>query len=309
MGIRQLRYFVSVAEAKSFTKAADLLQVAQPAVGMQIRKLEEELGVKLLVRHSRGVETTEAGAVLMARAVPFLQQFNQICQEVSDIGSEVSGPVSLGVTKTVMHLAAAQLVKACREKYPAVDLVLTEVMSEEVVRSLIDHSLDLGLGFSPEEDPALVKLPLAIESLFFAAPPGHPAANGSKITLREALAYELVVSTKTSPFRQAVERAASENGIEPRIACETHSISMIKDLVCNGLGCAIVSYGSARPEIESGQLVALRIVEPEIKRTLFLTHSRTRERSRAVLAVYDEALAIINELTDSGEVDWAPVPT
>ena len=307
MGIRQLRYFVSVVEAKSFTKAADLLQVAQPAVGMQVRKLEEALGVKLLARHSRGVETTAAGAILAARAVPLLQEYDEICQEVAVIGSAPSGRISLGVTKTVMHLAAAQLAKACRKKYPTIDLILSESMSEEVVQSLADHHLDLGLAFSPEEDSRLVKQPLAVESLYFAAPVGHPATNASTITLREALAHDLVVSSKTSPFRRCVDQVAEENGIELRIACETHSVSMIKDFVRNGLGCAIVSYGSVSPELQSGQLAALRIVDPEITRTLFLTYSKTRARSRAMLAVCEEALAIIDDLISSGDVDWLPV--
>ena len=307
MGIRQLRYFVSVAEAKSFTKAAELLQVAQPAIGMQIRKLEEALGVSLLVRHSRGVETTEAGAILAARAVPLLQEFDQICQEVADIGSEPSGHVSLGVTKTVMHLAAAKLIKACQEKYPAIDLVLTEGMSEQVIQSLTEHRLDLGLAFSPEEDPRLVKQPLAVETLYFAATVGHPATNASTISLRDALAHDLVVSSKTSPFRRCVDQAADENGIELRIACETHSVSMIMDFVRNGLGCAIVSYGSVSPEVRSGQLTALPIVDPEITRTLYLTYSKTRARSKAMLAVCEEALSIIDNLMTSGEVDWLPV--
>jgi LysR family nitrogen assimilation transcriptional regulator len=307
MGIRQLRYFVSVAEAKSFTKASELLQVAQPALGMQIRKLEEGLGVKLLVRHSRGVETTEAGAVLAGRAVSLLQEFDRMCQEVASIGGEPSGCVSIGVTQAVMHLAAAKLARACLEKYPAIDLILTEGLSEQVVQSLADHRLDLGLAFSPEADARLEKKPLAIETLYLAVPRGHPAANAETITLREALAYDLVVSSKSSPFRHCVEHAAAESGLELRVACEAHSVSMLKELVCNGLGCAIVSYGSAKPEVQNGQLSILRIVEPEITRTLFLTYSKTRESSRAALAVREEALAVVEELVRSEEVDWSPV--
>ena len=167
MDIRQLRYFVTVAEAKSFTKAATSLQVAQPALGVQVRKLEEMLGVKLLVRHSRGVETTEAGAVLATRATTLLQEFDQICQEVADLGGEPSGRVLLGMTKTVMHLAAARLTKSCQEKYPAIDLVPAENASEQVVQGVADHHLDLGLAFSPGDDSRLVSHPLAIEALCF----------------------------------------------------------------------------------------------------------------------------------------------
>ena len=119
MGIRQFRYFVAVAEAKSFTKAAVTLRVAQPAIGMQIRKLEERLGVKLLIRHSRGVEMTEAGAVLATRALSLLQTFDDLCQEVADVGGEPRGRVVLGMAalNVVAELRSAPDVdvKAIRE--------------------------------------------------------------------------------------------------------------------------------------------------------------------------------------------------
>jgi len=310
MGIRQLRYFVTVAEAKSFTKAATSLQVAQPAIGVQIRKLEETLGVKLLVRHSRGVETTEAGAVLVARAQSLLQDFDQICQEVADVGGKPSGRVVVGMTKTVMHLAAARLTKSCEENYPSIDLVPTENMSKQVMQGLIDHSLDLGLAFTLGQDPRLETRPLAIEALMFAAPVGHPAIKGRKtIHLKEVLEHAIIVPSKTSPFRQGVERAAKEADIVPRIAYETNSVSMIKDLVCNDVGCAIVSYGSVISEVQTGQLGALRITDPEITRTLYLSYSKTRVQSKAMLAVRDAALSVIDDLITGGDVDWRSIPS
>ena len=299
MGIRQLRYFVTVAEAKSLTKAATLLQVAQPSLGMQIRKLEETLGVKLLVRHSRGVETTEAGKVLAARAMSLLQKLDQIYQEVAAVGAEPSGRVVLGMTKTAMHLVAARLTRSCQEKYTAIDFVPTESNSEQVVQGVADSCLDLGLAFSLG-DARLEAHPLAIEALCFAAPVDHPVAKGMTITLKAALEHEIIVPLSTSHLRRCVEQAAKKANLAIRIACETNSASMINDLVCNGIGCAIVSFGSVRSEVLSGRLTALRIVDPEIIRTLYLVYSKTRTRSRAMLAVRDEVLSVIDELITSG---------
>ena len=306
MGIRQFRYFVAVAEAKSFTKAATSLRVAQPAIGVQIRKLEERLGVKLLIRHSRGVEMTEAGTVLATRATSLLQTFDGLCQEVADVGGEPRGRVVLGMTKTVMHLVAARLTKACRENHPAIDLVPTEDLSEQVVRGVTDHCLDLGLAFLPGQASRLESHPLAIEALCFAAPVDHPAAKGVTITLKAALAHEIILPSKASYVRQCVETAAKEADIALQIAYETNSASMINDLVCHGVGCAIVSHGSVRSEVRNGQLTALRIVDPEITRTLYLLCSKTRVASRAMLAVRDEALSVIDDLITVGDVAWAP---
>ena len=96
MDVRQLRYFVEVVQAKSFTKAAERVRVAQPALGFQVRKLEEELGSKLLVRHSRGVRTTEAGDALLKHAQAILRQIELAKQEMIDLAGPPRGPLVLG---------------------------------------------------------------------------------------------------------------------------------------------------------------------------------------------------------------------
>ena len=118
--------------------------------------------------------------------------------------------------------------------------------------------------------------------------------------------HEIIVSLKTSLFRRCVEKAAKEADAAIRIACETNSASMINHLVCHGVGCAIVSRGSVRSEIQSGRLIALRIVDPEITRTLYLIYSKTRVLSRAMLAVRDDALSVIDGLITASDVDWMP---
>jgi len=124
MDVRQLRYFTEIVEAKSFTRAADRVRVAQPALGLQIRKLEEELGVSLLHRHSRGVEPTEAGIVLLGHANAILKQIEQAQRDVTDLSGPPRGAVVLGITPTASALLATRLIRTCQALYPGVSLNL-----------------------------------------------------------------------------------------------------------------------------------------------------------------------------------------
>ena len=114
MDIKQLRYFMGVLEAKSITKAAEQLYVAQPALGLQIRKLEEELGVELFVRHSRGVTATEAGILLSQHARVLLRQFARARQELLDFAKSPHGRVAIGLTPTGDAVLVAELAARCR---------------------------------------------------------------------------------------------------------------------------------------------------------------------------------------------------
>ena len=118
MDVRQLRYFVEVVQAKSFTKAAERVRVAQPALGFQVRKLEEELGSKLLVRHSRGVRTTEAGDALLKHAHAILRQIELAKQEVIDLAGPPRGPLALGVTPTASASPRDAYRSAVQRRFP-----------------------------------------------------------------------------------------------------------------------------------------------------------------------------------------------
>src|SRR5690348_13499350 len=122
MDLRQLKYFVRVVELKSFTKAAEQLHIAQPSLGLQIRKLEDELETKLLERHSRGIEPTEAGLLLFQEANELLERAARTKQRILDMKGPPRGKVVLGMTPTVNALLSAELVRACHSELPQVAL-------------------------------------------------------------------------------------------------------------------------------------------------------------------------------------------
>lgn len=303
--LKQLRYFLGVLEAKSITGAAEIFHVAQPAIGMQIRNLEDELGVKLLVRHARGVMPTEAGVKLARRAEGLLRDFEQMRQDVMEIGNEPRGRVVVGMTAMVAELLAAPLAEACRRKFPDVALSIDEAMSQRVAEWITSGRLDLALTFYRPDDPSIMSQVLAEEWMHRIVPVGHPLAGASKVRMRDLLHHDLVLTTlKPSPFRAALEEVAQENEATLKVACETASVATALKLVCHGLGCAAMPLGAVHSEVEAGIIIALPMVEPQIRRRLYLEFSKKSQGSKAVNVICDELRGLVGDLVAAGEIGW-----
>jgi LysR family transcriptional regulator, nitrogen assimilation regulatory protein len=150
---RQLLYFTRIVELGSFTKAAAALRIAQPSLGQQIRNLEEELGTALLVRHSRGVRPTEAGALLYQHASRILEDVRQAKEAVLALSSRPIGNVTIGMTPGISDLFAAKLVESCNRDYPAIRLNIEQDLSVRLVRRILsDNTLAFALVSGMECD-------------------------------------------------------------------------------------------------------------------------------------------------------------
>src|SRR5262245_7516701 len=133
MNLRQLKYFVTVVDAGNMTRAAEELHVAQTALGMQIRQLEEDLGVALLVRHSRGVEPTKAGSLLHSRALTILKLVEETRKDVTASERENSETIRFGITPALMLVIGPEIALTVREQSPQIFLSVVEAMSHVLV--------------------------------------------------------------------------------------------------------------------------------------------------------------------------------
>ena len=254
MDIRQLRYFLEVVDAGSFTKAADRVRVAQPALGIQIRKLEEELGVALLVRHSRGVEPTEAGRLLLEHANAILRRIELARQEIIDLSGQPRGSIALGITPTASALLATPLISACREVYPSISLNIVEGMSEEVMRQLGENAIDIGFTYNPTAVHGISAEPLLIEDLYYVS---AAAGRGrDTIPFREARGAPLILPGRGFGLRERIEAAAGERELSVDVAFEINSVSTIRELVESGIGSTILPYAAVARAVASGRLTA-----------------------------------------------------
>jgi LysR family transcriptional regulator, nitrogen assimilation regulatory protein len=297
MNLRQLKYFVKVVEVGNMTRAAESLFVAQPALGMQIRQLEEDLGVALLVRHSRGVEPTPAGALLHVRALAILALVDDTRKEVSAHGRESSEAIRLGLTPMLMLVIGPELVVNVRDRVPQVFLSLVEEMSHVLVDALSRGEIDLALAYDVPDVPHIARTELLREDLVLVTLPG--SRTGQPVAFAEAMEESLVLPESGDTVRDLVVRTARELGLEPKIAFEVRSISVIKNLILRGAAAGILPYGSVMEELRDGKLDARPIVAPPLRRSLFLASSNKRGRFKNELALTGVIRSSLSGLTDA----------
>ncbi|TCR63143.1 LysR family transcriptional regulator [Bosea sp. BK604] len=274
MNLRQLKYFVRVVEAANMTRAADELRLAQPALGMQIKQLEEGLGVALLTRHSRGVSPTAAGEKLFRRAVEILDLVELARREVCEDAREA---VRFGLTPSLMQIIGPELLLLVSERAPQLVLSLTEEMSHLLVDSLHRADLDLILAYEVPDLPGFWKRAIYQEDLVLVTAAGERAAGQADqppVTFAQALARPLILPEARDGVRSLVEKTAAEHGLPVRLAHEVRSISGIKTLVARGSAAGILPYGTVLAEVSAGTLFAQPIVAPALRRTLYLAGSR-----------------------------------
>lgn len=300
MDVRQLRYFSEIVEAKSFTRAADRVRVAQPALGLQIRKLEEELGVPLLHRHSRGVEPTEAGLVLLGHANAILKQIEQAQREVTDLSGPPRGNVVLGITPTASALLATRLIRSCQDLYPGVSLNVFEGMSEEVMRRLADNSLDMGFSYNPGAAKGIATEPLLTEDLFLVGAVGDDDP-GEKVSFGDVVKRALILPSRGFGLREWVENTARDQEMTVKIAFEIDSVATQRELVEGGLGFTILPYAAVRTAVEAGRLFAAQIIRPRISRTLTIAYAASHSENKATRAVREVIDRVVAEsIAESG---------
>ena len=304
MDVRQLRYFMEVVGAKSFTKAAERVHVAQPALGFQVRKLEDELGSPLLVRHSRGVEPTEAGLVLLKHAQVILRQVELARQEVIDLAGPPRGSLVLGITPTASALLATRIVQDCSATYPGIALNLVEGLSEEVMKWLDEGRIDLGFTYNPEAVKGIETQALLTEDLFLVVPADNGLKDEQRIAFNRLERHSMILPSRPRGTRMLLEQAAAERGVRLQVSCEVDSVATVRELVEAGIGATVLPYGAVQDSVRDGRLHAIRIDRPRISRTLYIAHLNRGAQSNAAQAVSAIAAKVAEDRIGSGGGYW-----
>ncbi len=261
MELRQLRYFAAVAHHSSFTLAARDLNIAQPALSQQVRRLEQELGVELLRRTTRRVELTEAGELALARATRTLAEAEALRAEVDELRGLVRGTLSLGMLPTIGRLGPAPLLSSFSAAYPGIEIRLVEDTLVEALALLRADRLDLAFGLV---DPELAGDGIAGEKLFdeelaVIVAEHHPLAKKRSVRFAELDGQPLVGFLTGSAVRQRLDDELEKAGATSAATLESNNINTLRALVAHGLGVSLVPRSFALGE---GPPVAVLRVAP-----------------------------------------------
>ena len=276
MNFKQLEYFVHVAELGSFSKAARVLDIAQPALSRQVRSLETDLRETLLLRNGRGVVLTEAGQRLYEHGVNILQALAQAESDMGASRDEPVGRITIGLPPSVGRQLTLPLIDGFQRRLPRARLAIVEGLSSHISEWIATGRVDLGLLYNPEAQPALEITPVIEESLCLVSAAGAPDpadAAGAVLPLRRLPEFPLVVPERGHAIRKLIETQAVLAGIKLAIAWEVSSIAAIIDLVIAGYGHAVLHASAVAA---SGRADALRVrtlVEPRLVSTLCLAVS------------------------------------
>ena len=273
--LRQLRYFARIVEAGNITRAAEQLFVAQPALGLQIRQLEQALGVSLLSRHSRGVSPTKAGRILYERACEILRMVGDTERAVTAAGRLERENIVLGLTNGVMTLLGRDIVIEANRELPTIQLNLIEEMSVVLMDALEREEIDIALAYDVHERPGLLRVPLIEEELLFVTARSD-ASDDAPIEFAEVIGHALALPGARDVVRLQLDATAKRLALPTNVRLEVASISAIKSLVAHGDAATIMPFGSVIDEIERGRLHGRRITNPTLKRTLYLARSLRR---------------------------------
>lgn len=285
INLRQLRYFMKVIETGNITRASEQLLVAQPALGLQIRLLERDLGVALLVRHSRGVAATAAGRLLYERAAGIVQSVEETRHAVMALGASHCETVVLGLTPSIMNQVGPDLLIDARDQAPNIFVSLVEEMSFALVEALERGEVDLALAYDAPERPSLYRRALMAEELLFVTAPGSPI--DASIAFAEALRHDLVLAGGRDPVRRIVQIEAERRALPVKVSFEAQSISVMKNVVARGRAASFMPYGSVIDELRNGTLVARRVGDAIIRRTLYLVRPSKHPPFRHEEAIQD----------------------
>lgn len=281
MNIRQLRFFLQIAEIGSVTRAATFLHIAQPALSRQIRQLEEELGVTLFQRSDRGVSLTDAGRLLRDRAVALLQHFERVRQEVRDEFNEPSGELALAMPPSMFDLVTLPALTRYRAQYPGVLLRIYEGISGVLnAWSMVQLGrANLAVVTNIEPLAALESAVFVREPLCLIGPAAAELQVEAPVPLSFVSEQSLIVPGRPNTLRLILETAMAERKLPLNIAFEGNSPALLLAAVQSGLGYATLPYCSAVRHVEAGTVSIAPIDSIEVSWASI--HSREQPLSTA----------------------------
>lgn len=303
MDLRQLRYFVAIAEEGSLSAAAQRVNVAQPSLSQHIIGVEKDLGVTLFNRSPRGMTLTQSGEILLAHARDILGAMDTAVEAVKQSGSEPQGDVTFGLPSSIAMVLSVPLAETVRLELPKVKFRAIDAMSGFIKTWLEDQSIDVGMLYDLHSVRHMNHIELMTEELhFFSAPDAWPFSSrvGSPVKVSDIPKAELVLPSPHHGLRSMIDRLVKSEGVTLNVVTEMDGLGQIKTLVARGSGHTILAPAAAIDFVERGDLIMAPIIEPKLIRPVYLVRNPAKSMSRANQELERITLEVIKDLVSRG---------
>ena len=289
INFHQLYIFYAVASHHSFSRAAEALEITQPAVSIQIQELEKSLGATLFHRRTRGLRPTEIGETVFSYAQQIFSLSDKLLQTIDELHGLQSGRLILGASTTpgeyILPLAVGQF----RRDHPGIQVNLHIANTRSIVQSIQNREIDLGMVGERPDQPSedLEFIDYMTDEIVLVAAPSHPATQNSQLTLQEVVDLGLIIREEGSATRNTAERYFTDARIVPQVALNLGSNQAVKQAALAGGGIGVISRLGVTAEVKAGMLVILNVPGWDCRRPLILVRPKDRYLSPAQRAFLD----------------------
>lgn len=309
LDIRQIHYFIAVAEEGSISAAAASLGLAQPTLSENLARLERRLGVPLVQRAGRGIQLTEAGKLFAERSRALVAEAVATIAEARQTARVARGNVSIGLPPSLSMLLSVPIAETIQNEQQGIHLKLTEALSGDIIDWVATERVDFGCVYELPHDKDIIVRPLLVEKLFLVSASddqpegvmvdeyGHATILGANLNL-----LPLVLPSGSHGARKFVERFARGAGIDLNIVTEIDSLSQIVRMVSRASGHTILPHAAVIEEVADGTLSLVEIV-PSMSRTAYLVRKRSKPVTMASAIVEEAVVQIIGEMVTRYKLD------
>lgn len=294
MKIRQLQYFLRVVEMQNITRAAESLHVAQPALSQQISLLEDELGVKLLARGSKGVLATTEGQLLYRHAQTILRQVENTKSLLTKTTSQVSGSVSIGLASSTARLVCLPLLTAARKIYPSVVIETVDTPSADLTKLVIQGRVDFAISPDQQAIKGLVRMPLFTEELYLLT---HESVEykRSRVTVDDMSKLNYALPSPPNQLRALFDQMFHAERRTYNLFAEASTSAILVPVVAAGLAATLLPYAAFKADLQTSPIRSHRL-QGNLKREMMLCVSETSVTSHAVEKVIQLLREVIKDL-------------
>jgi len=310
MDFKRLEYFLSVAEHGSFSRAASVIGVAQPALGRQVQRLEEDCGARLFYRHGRGVSLTPEGEAFRVRIQPLIRDLGAAMDELADPRRAVNGLVRVGMTPTVLSLIGLPLIHRMRACSPGVRINFLSGYSGYVHEWLVDGRLDVAILHDARRSRHIGVDFLALAKLFLISRPDLATAHNlprlspeACLPLGRLAGLPLALPSAAHGLRRTLDSAATKAKVPLRVDYELDALALMKAVVLAGDAHTVLALPAVEREVLAGELIATPLGQPQLCTRLMVATSVSRALTRAASAVVDALPGTLRECLARRDID------